>query len=1183
MMSRLVAFRWPLAAAGLLLFGAIALVADWWLTLPVGARWALWGLLLLLGAAAAAAIAWFLRPLDGSAPGGRQAGPDDILLAFRDAAKRLGRAMGDGPLVLVLGPTGSAKTALVAHGGGDPELVVGEAPRLPTELPAPTPAANVWVANGTVITEVTGALLDDGPRWLRVLGALQPPRWAAVLGRKDAPPRTAVVCVPCDLFYQGGGGEALDTLAALLRLRLAEGARAFGQALPVYVVFTRMDRIPFFQPWVAGATADALLAPLGATLPLDAHGSAGTHADRLTPRVVSAFSQLARAIGAQRGAMLRRGLSLPPRWDAFEWPRELGKLQDKVVRLLVELSRPTQLGASHQLRGFYFVGARPVIAADLVAARPGPAGAAPASGTFGATSVLSRADAVPAAPTRPQEREIPEWTFLRRFLPEVVLADPSARVVAQGGVRVHRTRRALASAAIAALLLLCVGIVGSYAGNRSRLAQVDAAAAAMLAYPVAEVAPGAPVSTDALKRLEALRQVLDTLRAQETAHPWAGLGLWSGGRAVEAARPAWHTPFRRLLLAEVRQALHDSLRTLPPAPGPTDDYDRQYDRFKAYLILTQSAERSTVPELAPVLDSVWHEQRRGLVDAEQSALARRQFTFFASDLAVFHPWNDAADAIAIQQARRFLGAFTGSDPHYRALLARANRAIPELELQGATPPRFLTVRPARMPGAFTARGFAYVRDSVLRTWNPAQEEWVLGSATQALSPDARTAMRRELQGRFLDDYQRAWRDVLQQSSVGRGSGLAGVREVVQAVSSGTTSPVLRLLQVVAVQTGVTPEIQAAFQPVRQVATADLQGKLAAEKAVPYLTQLGGLVASLGSLETAQRVAMAARDSATVLAFTQQTLLAAETATVPARGAVTELVSGFAQGALDGVGAGVERLLTAPIADVQAALQAAASLRPRRAVARGGGGGGGGPPPPPPGTTPALLNARGQSFCTALGAMTAKFPFTPTAVEEASPAEVARLLAPGTGELWTFHGDRLAAFLVKEGAQWVARPAAGIALSPAFVAFFNQAARLSDALFVDGAQTPRLGFTVLGVSAGRDQTVTLLHGGKESRFGEGAGDAVISWPTDGGLEAKVSAVFVRRFARKQRWDLSASGDWALFRLTARARSVTPDGTVTWATGGRPDVVLKFTNARAALPLLRRGWMGDQLGCVAQVTQ
>jgi type VI secretion system protein ImpL len=445
-------------------------------------------------------------------------------------------------------------------------------------------------------------------------------------------------------------------------------------------------------------------------------------------------------------------------------------------------------------------------------------------------------------------------------------------------------------------------------------------------------------------------------------------------------------------------------------------------------------------------------------------------------------------------------------------------------------------------------------------------------------------MRRELQGRFLDDYQRAWRDVLQQSSVGRGSGLAGVREVVQAVSSGTSSPVLRLLQVVAVQTGVTPEIQAAFQPVRQVATADLQGKLAAEKAAPYLTQLAGLGTNLGALEAAQRVAMSARDSATVLAFTQQALLAAGTATVPARGAAAELVQGFAQGAMEGVGAGVERLLTAPIADVEMALQTAASLRPPRAVARGGGGGGGGgPPPPPPGTTPALLNARGQSFCSALGAMTAKFPFAPTAVEEASPAEVARLLAPGTGELWTFHGDRLAAFLVKEGGQWVARPAAGIALSPAFVTFFNQAARLSDALFVDGGQAPRVGLRVVGLSAGREQTVTLLHGGKESRFGDGAGDAVISWPTDGGLEAKVSAVFVQRFARNQRWDLSASGDWALFRLTARARSVTPDGTVTWATGGRPDVVLKFTNDRVALPLLRRGWMGDQLGCVAQVTQ
>ena len=167
------------------------------------------------------------------------------------------------PIVLVLGAQGSCKTTVVMRSGTDPELLAGDAPPAKGEAPKPTSSANVWLVRDAVLAEPGADVLADAGRWRRFVRAMRGPRFAAAFGRGTAAPRAAVVCVSCDHFYSGGAGQHLEGLGRLTRERLAEAARELGVALPVYVLFTKADRIPHFEDWAAPFTSEEIHAPLG--------------------------------------------------------------------------------------------------------------------------------------------------------------------------------------------------------------------------------------------------------------------------------------------------------------------------------------------------------------------------------------------------------------------------------------------------------------------------------------------------------------------------------------------------------------------------------------------------------------------------------------------------------------------------------------------------------------------------------------------------------------------------------------------------------------------------------------------------------------------------------------------------------------------------------------------------------
>jgi type VI secretion system protein ImpL len=70
-----------------------------------------------------------------------------------------------------------------------------------------------------------------------------------------------------------------------------------------------------------------------------------------------------------------------------------------------------------------------------------------------------------------------------------------------------------------------------------------------------------------------------------------------------------------------------------------------------------------------------------------------------------------------------------------------------------------------------------------------------------------------------------------------------------------------------------------------------------------------------------------------------------------------------------------------------------------------------------------------------------------------------VFAPGNGSLWTFYNSKLAQYVTKQGSRYEASNAGAIRINPAFVAFFNRAATLTDALYSGGSPTPHLTYSL----------------------------------------------------------------------------------------------------------------------------
>jgi type VI secretion system protein ImpL len=611
------------------------------------------------------------------------------------------------------------------------------------------------------------------------------------------------------------------------------------------------------------------------------------------------------------------------------------------------------------------------------------------------------------------------------------------------------------------------------------------AARALEGLDVAGTVPG----LDALQRLDSLRLQLMQVRQWETDGPPLShrFGLYKGDDLLARVRPLYFDRFEQLLWATTRGSLVASLEGLPPRPNEASEYGATHNALKAYLITTNHARESTPEFLAPELERQWTRGRA--IDSGLRDAAVPQFTFYASELPFGNPYTHPVNGVLVDSTRAFLRAFGDVDQFYQALVTEASKVAQPVRF----PPQDPVSDAVVVAGAYTREGWAFVQSN-LQNVNRlfARERWVLGDATVAEVDRANIAA--QLRERYVADYVRNWQDYLAGGRMGGFAGAQGAATNLQ-ILSGRQSPLLRLLSLASQHTNVDSLVLGrAFQPVHAVMPPDAMDALIVEGAnQQYMQGLLGLQVAMN------------------LVATSPPGPAREGAIGNARGAadqlkvhVQQLAQAFnSQGEAQPVGAAVERLLMAPIRNVEGLLTALPS---------------------------ADANAKGQSFCQRFVPLFGKYPFDPRSSIAAQVPELSAMFQYGSSMLWNFYEESLRQLLLPQGDGY--GPALDAPLRPTreFEAFFNRLATISRAFYSPDGAGPEVAFELRPEPSGEISEIRV----------EFDGQAQVVTPTS---RASRTFIWQGANARSARIEATvnglpvtiatAQGPWAVFRVFHQA--------------------------------------------------
>jgi type VI secretion system protein ImpL len=917
---------------------------------------------------------------------------------------------------------------------------------------------NLWYARHTLFVDPSGAVMASSAARRKLFKKTLPVRMNAVFAAASLPSRAVVFTVDCETFLQAGGAESLGAKARQFQAILSELSREMGSSFPVYVLFTKADRIPYFRDFVENLTEAEASEILGVTLPLVPGSGQGVYAEEQTRRVTEAFRELYYSLADKRRAYLAREHDAARLPNIYEFPREFGKLRSLLTQFLVDLCRPSQLGASPFLRGFYFTGIRPVTVADVTPAAQVPM-AEHQPFDAGATQIFTRRPAFGGSAAEVQEagsRRIPQWVFLRHLFPDVILADRPAGSLTQRNVKVNLARRVLLGAVAAAGLLLCIWWIVSYSNN-SRL--IDDATEAARSVPSVSLSAGQLASVEALQRLTRVKNTLAVLDGYARNGVPFGYDafLYAGNTIREPLQTTYYADFRRLLLTPVQQ-------TLTTICGKPDAYDSQgyryvYDALKAYLITTDHHEKSTPEFLTPVLVQHWQQDQQ--VDTQRQDLARQNFDFYASRLADRNPYPKFAspDVNAVDAARAYLNRLPPEERIYQAMLVAAgNGAKPIIFNVDFPGSRATIINSYKVDPAFTKNGYAnfakQLKDPEKYLYG---ETWVLGE--QALGSFDRSTMLAHVTSRYNQEFEKAWRAYLSATAVVPYSSVPDAANKLQQIVS-PQSPLLEVFCVASDNTAANKQLAAqAFQPVQSVTPPGCFDKpLVGPGNSGYMQTLSALQ---GALQAVGPIDRADTNNVTT----------ANTAATQALNAANALGFSFAPDPNDPkttVLSKTTEILREPITRVPPLLK----------------GAGAGP-----------VNAAAGNVCASIAPMLKKYPFNPRSTIDATLEEVNDFLRPNDGRLWQLYNTSLKQYLIPSGGEYVAASGQQLSITLAFQNFFNRAARMSQAFYGANPAQPNLTFS-MQVLPSQDVThLTLTIDGQtlSTDLKSGPRSQTFSWP------------------------------------------------------------------------------------------
>ncbi len=996
-------------------------------------------------------------------------------------------------MFFLVGADSAAKTSIFVHSGVEPDLLAGQVYQ--DNAIISTRPVNIWLAQKSVFVEPGGRMLDDPGRWITLMKRMNPSR-SRIFNRKPQAPRGAIVCIDSDTFLRADATEALTLAARNLRTRLGEISQTLGIRLPVYVLFSKLDRLGYFTDFVANLTDEEATQVLGVTLPLlSDREQGGVYAEEESRRLTAAFDGLFRALCDKRPPFLAREHDpnkLPP---VYEFPREFRKMRNSAVRFLVDLGRPSQLRANPFLRGFYFSGVRPIVVTDSA---PAARAAAPPVRRAATGFFTERAPVIDDPINDPaRTRRIPQWVFLGHLFSDVVLRDRAAMGASGHSLRTELARRVLAASAAVLCVLWAVGMTVSFFRNRA-LESSLADAVRGIGQAERSRSSNDVASLDTLEKLEAIRGTVNRLSDYERdGAPWSmRWGLYVGHDLYPSARALYFDNFKQVMFGETQQALDNLLHQLPSAPDPKYPYGSTYADLRAYLITTSNPEKSTAEFLTPVLMEKWQAGRN--VDQARQDLAHLQFDFYARELPIPHhnPYDPPnTDMQGVTQGRVYLKQFNAVDRLYQNMITDAVNHNPPVNFNKKYPGSAnFEVNDKDVAGAFSLDGWKYVNDLIAHVSRIQGEPWVLGDDNGSLDL---SLLGPQLRDRYHKDFIGNWRQYLVNSHLAPYHSLQDASTKLTQLS-GNQSYLLALFCLASVNISVaTDDITAPYKPVLTVTPPNCANQYVQGANTGYIGALANLQTAIDRLV---KNTSPQKDDAI-----KSTMDAADAAINATRAITGSFPIDPEGGIVDG---NTKRLMLEPITQAQALL--------------GGLG-------------PAQINSAGAGMCDAFNQLLKKYPFE-TKAPDATLDELNSVLRPGDGKLPQFYENTLKSLVDKQGNQYVAKP--GSKVSPEFLTFFNRAMAFSGALYKNGAQAPSLTYSMRALPFEGLKSVTLSLDGQVLKSGPAGGQSQdFTWPGTSVQKAALSG----NAGGTEFGYITYDGLWAAFRFFGDADSYPPSGT------------------------------------------
>jgi len=1069
--------------AALLAFGLAALLhlqGIWYIVFVA--------VILVLGIAAAGIILYLHfkkkkeRPGEVDASGTGATAELDLLL--NDANRKLktsqqgAKTLNSMPLIYVLGDAGTAKTTQVMRSGLDPELLGGTAPR--SGEAAPTPLVNLWFTRAAAILEAGESIRQSSALFTRMIERTRPKAYKSAFG-EGASSRVAVVCLSAEQLQAADAGASLMASARATGTQLREISRLLGTPLPVYVIITKLDRVPHFGDFVRNLSNEEAGQILGVPL-AKSDASAGVYAERATSQLTGVLDALGYTLGEFRVEMLSRETDPRNAPGVYEFPREFGKLRKSLNQYLVELCKPSHLSVNPYLRGFYFTGIRAQLIERMSSPAPVQDEDTQIGADAGATQYLKLSLGKSPAANRPAPQpqmvstRVPQWTFLPRLFPQVILGDKSAQSATQQTAPARLFRRILFGTLAFLFLVYTVLLAISYFNNAEIEHNILSAAHAL---PLTSGSNPSPSTAD-LQALDQLRQTILQLDgfAKDGIPLTYRFGLYQGDKLDVRARRVYFDRFRPLLLTPAQTNFLGYLRGLPDAPAPGTDYSfftAAYNPLKAYLVTAGNHDKSVSQFLTPVVLQYWIGTRQ--VDPVQQSLASKQIDFYATELARQDPYTIQADSGVVGHARGYINSFGGGPRIYQAMLSDADKKNPGIDFNIQYPgsERYVEDR-KHINGAFTRPGYAFMKDAIQHADRYfGGEAWVLGDQA-ALGLDL-NKIKSDLMNQYPTDFIAQWKEFLAQANE---VGCGNIHEASDRLTAlaGSGSPLLELLYTVSHNTAVDDlQIKAAFQASQKMvdpeATTIFIGP-GNKEYVGKLLNIAGVVSQVAQSPTPSDPAAgvpitnAAVDAETTLQITAQSFPADPQSQTDKKR--------------------VLELLRLPITCAGGIGKAAGSGPPKDAA---------------------------QKICNALKPLMNKFPFNQNSTTDATVAEVNQVFAPDTGVLWTAYNAGLKPLIVPQGTNYVGAPGP---VNPAYVQFFNHAAQISSKLYTPGATNPTLNFSLRFISSPGISNPAIVV--DTQRVGNGANLQQFRWSAQDAHRA--SLVY-------DGGEVPSQGTWAVFNL------------------------------------------------------